>query len=73
MLRNQTHLHNLKDLAHEPGEENFQESSHENVFFLKKTSDNQIEQLILFLNKPPFTCSPTHVPALLPVERRQGA
>ncbi len=45
MLRNQTYLHNLKDPAHEHGEENLQEFSHENAFIFEKTSDNRIEQL----------------------------
>ncbi|TDI88772.1 MAG: hypothetical protein E2O77_10825, partial [Caldithrix sp.] len=46
MLRNQTYLHNLKDLAYEPGEAKLQESSHENDLIFEKTSDDQIEQLI---------------------------
>lgn len=46
MLRNQTYLHNLKDLAHEPGKDKLQESSHENDFIFEKTSDDQIEQLV---------------------------
>ena len=46
MLRNQTYLHNLKDLAHEPGEAKLQESSHKNDLIFEKTSDDQIEQLI---------------------------
>jgi len=46
MLRTQSYLHNLKNLAPEPTEKNLQESSHENAFLFKKTPDNQIEQLI---------------------------
>ena len=46
MIRNQSYLHNLKDLAHEPGEEKLQESSHKNTLIFEKTSDDHIEQLI---------------------------
>jgi C4-dicarboxylate-specific signal transduction histidine kinase len=46
MIRNQSYLHNLKDLAHEPGEEKLQESSHENALIFEKISDDHIEQII---------------------------
>ena len=46
MKRNQSYLHNLKDLAHEPGEEKLQEPLHENALIFEKISDDHIEQLI---------------------------
>ena len=46
MRRNQSYLHNLKDLAHEPGEEKPQEPLHENALIFEKNSSDQIEELI---------------------------
>ncbi len=46
MKRNQSYLHNLKDLAHEPGEEKLQEPLDENALIFEKISDDHIEQLI---------------------------
>jgi len=46
MLKNKTYLHNLKDLAQEPSEQNLQETSHENVLIVEKTFDARVEQLV---------------------------